>query len=56
MYIIMKRMCPAGYLHNGSVAYSHIASVRFENSLCHGSLMTTYLYYILYYFTYYSST
>ena len=56
MYIIMKRMCPAGYLHNGSVGYSHIASVRFENSLCHGSLMTTYLYYILYYFTYYSST
>ena len=56
MYIIMKRMCPAGYLHDGSVAYAYLASVRFENSVCHGSLMAIYLYYILCYFTYYTST
>ena len=46
------------YPHNSSVAtYAHLASVRFEQPVCHGSLMTTYLYYhYLYYFTYYTST
>ena len=41
----MKTMCPPGYLHNGFVAthalghmmyshYAHLASVRFEHSVC----------------------
>ena len=47
-------MCPPGYHHNGFVAthalghmmynYAHLASVRFEHSVCRGSLMTTYIY------------
>ena len=48
----MKTMCPPGYHHNGFVAThalghlmygyaSHLASVRFEHSVCRGSLMTT---------------
>ena len=53
----MKTMCPPGYHHNGFVAthalghmmygstlhiyYAHLASVRFEHSVCRGSLMTT---------------
>ena len=54
----MKRMCPASYHHNSSVeTYAHLASVKFEDSVCDGSLMTTYLYYYyLCYFTYYTST
>ena len=55
----MKTMCPPGYHHNGFVAthalghmmysYTHLASVRFEHSVCRGSLMTTYIYiYIIY--------
>ena len=30
----MKTMCPP--------VYAHLASVRFEHSVCRGSLMTTY--------------
>ena len=49
MYVIMKTICPPGYHHNGFVAthalghmmYAHLASMRFEHSLCRGSLMTT---------------
>ena len=47
----MNTMCPFGYHHNGFVAthalghmmygYVHFAFVRFEHSLCRGSLMTT---------------
>ena len=52
-------MCPPGYHHNSFVAthalghmmygcnrmyYARLASVRFEHSVCHGSLMTTYIY------------
>ena len=33
----MKTMCPPG------IYYAHLASVRFEHSVCHGSLMTTYI-------------
>ena len=40
----MKTMCPPGYHHNGFVA-----SVRFEHSVCRGSLMTTYIYNIYIY-------
>ena len=53
----MKTMCPPGYHHNGFVAthalghvhhvyitYARLASVRFEPSVCRGSLMTTYIY------------
>ena len=52
----MKTMCPPGYHHNGFVAtyalahmmygygYAHLASMRFEHSVCHGSLMTIYRY------------
>ena len=48
----MKTMCPPGFHHSGFVAthalghmmYAHLASVRFEHSVCHGSLMTTYIY------------
>ena len=52
IYVIMKTMCSLGYHHNGFVAthvyityisYAHLASVRFEHSMCHGSLMTTYI-------------
>ena len=51
----MKTMCPPGYHHNGPVTthalghmmymiyYAHLASVRFEHSVCRGSLMTTYM-------------
>ena len=43
----MKTMCPPGYHHNGFVAThalghmmrAHLASVRFEHSVCRGSLM-----------------
>ena len=56
IYVIMKTMCPPGYHHNGFVAtyalahmmygygYAHLASMRFEHSVCHGSLMTIYIY------------
>ena len=55
----MKTMCPPGYHHNGFVAthalghmmyiyYAHLASVRFEHSVCRGSLMTTYIYIYIY--------
>ena len=50
IYVIIKTMCPPGYHHNGFVAthalmhsYAHLASVRFEHSVCRGSLMTTYI-------------
>ena len=39
IYAIMKTMCPPGYHHKDFVA-THLASVRFEYSLCRGSLMT----------------
>ena len=35
-------MCSPGYYHNGFVAT--LTSVRFEQSVCRGSLMTTYMY------------
>ena len=49
----MKTMCPPGYHHNGFVAthtktYAHLAYVRFEHSVCRGSLMTTYIYIYIY--------
>ena len=34
----MKTMCPP----------AHLASVRFEHSVCRGSLMTTYIYIYIY--------
>ena len=47
----MKTMFPSSYHHNGFVTthalghmmygYAHFASVRFEHSVCRGSLMTT---------------
>ena len=55
IYAIMKAMCPLGYHHNGLVAthglmhlgtwcihiyYTHLASVRFEHSVCR---MTTHI-------------
>ena len=48
----MKIMCPPGYDHNGFMVthalghmmYVHLASVRFEHSVCRRSLMTTYAY------------
>ena len=50
----MKTMCPPGYHHNGFVAthtktYAHLAYVRFEHSVCRGSLMTTIYIYIYIY-------
>ena len=63
----MKTMCPPGYHHNGFVAthalghmmyvyiyiyYAHLASVRFEHSVCRGSLMTTYIYIYIHTYTY----
>ena len=49
MYVIMKTMCPPGYHHNGFVTthalghmmygYAHLAPVRFEHSVCRGSLI-----------------
>ena len=36
----MKTMCPPGYHHNGFIL-PHLASVRFEHSVCRGSLVTT---------------
>ena len=52
----MKTMCPPGYHHNGFVAthalghmhLRYLASVRFEHSVCRGSLMTTYIYIYIY--------
>ena len=32
--------------------YAHLASARFERSVCHGSLMTTYLYIYIYIYIY----
>ena len=64
IYVIMETMCPPGYHHNGFVethalghmmygSYAHLASVRFEHSVCHGSLMTTtYIYIYIYIFIY----
>ena len=51
IYVIMKRMCPPGYHHNGFVAthalgHMMYGSVRFEHSVCRGSLMTTIYIYI----------
>ena len=47
-------MCLPGYHHNGFVAthahgqmmccYAHLASVRFEHSVCRGSLVIIYIY------------
>ena len=60
----METMCPPGYHHNGFVethalghmmygSYAHLASVRFEHSVCHGSLMTTtYIYIYIYMYIY----
>ena len=42
IHIIMKTICSPGYYHNGFVAT--LTSVRFEQSVCRGSLMTTYMY------------
>ena len=41
----MKTMCPPGYP-------GHLASVRFEHSVCRGSLMTTYIYIYSYTYTF----
>ena len=56
----MKTMCPPGYHHNGFVAthalghmmYGYLASVRFEHSVCRGSLMTTNIYIYIYIYVY----
>ena len=53
----MKTMCPPGYHHNGFLAthahiLRHLASVRFEHSVCRGSLMATYIYIYLIVFVY----
>ena len=51
IYVTMKTMCPPGYHHNGLVA-THapghmmygstlLVPMRFEHSVCRGSLMTT---------------
>ena len=42
IHIIMKTICSPGYYHNGFVAT--LTSVRFEQSVCRGSLMTIYMY------------
>ena len=49
--VIMKTMCLPGYHRNGFVAthalghtWAQLASVRFEHSVCRGSLMSTYIY------------
>ena len=51
IYVIMQTMCPPSYHHNSFVAshalghmmyFSHLASVRSEHSVSHGSLMTPY--------------
>ena len=43
----MKTICPTESAHNDFVAthvtHAHLASGRFEHSVCHGSLRTTYL-------------
>ena len=54
----MKTTCLPGYHHNGLVAthahghmmcyYAHLASVRFEHSVCRGSLVTIYIYIYIY--------
>ena len=56
MYVIMKTMCPHSSHHNGfgfvaTYALGHetnISSVRFEHSLCRGSLLYIYKIYIIY--------
>ena len=57
MYVIMKTMCPPGYHHNGFVTthalghmmygYAHLAPVRFEHSVCRGSLIYNIYIYIM---------
>ena len=49
----MKTMCPPGHHHNGFLAthahiLRHLASARFEDSVCRGSLMATYIYIYIY--------
>ena len=34
------------------IYYAHLASVRFEHSVCRGSLMTTYIYVYIYMYVY----
>ena len=48
MYVYVY-VCMYMYMH---IYYAHLASVRFEHSVCRGSLMTTYIHiyiYILFY-------
>ena len=42
----MKAMCPPGHIvfMMTYICYAHLASVRFEHSVCRGSLMATYIY------------
>ena len=53
----MKTMCPPGYHQNSFVETScpscRLASVRFEHSVCRGSLITTYAYIYIYIYIYY---
>ena len=54
----MKTTCLPGYHRNGLVAthahghmmcyYAHLASVRFEHSVCRGLLVTIYIYIYIY--------
>ena len=49
----MKTMCPPSYHHNGfmvthALGYMMYGFVRFEHSVCRGSLMTTYIYIYIY--------
>ena len=51
IHVIIKTMCPPGYHHiyGGHIVlmitlyYSHLPCVRFEHSVCRGSLMATYI-------------
>ena len=44
---MLSYICPPGYHH-----YAHLASVKFEHSVCRGSLMTTYIYTYIYAYIY----
>ena len=46
MYVYVY-VCMYMYMH---IYYAHLASVRFEHSVCRGSLMTTYIYIYIYTF------
>ena len=52
IHVIMKTTYLPGYHHN-AFPVTHLASVRFEHSVCHGSLMTTYIYIYIYIYIWY---